>query len=259
MVTNASPFMTLVRSAKISVVFASKNFPGMAESTFLSRSFGDQGVRLRIRKEPRTLLYGGASPFRRSFLNNPILGSGRFRPAYDLKTFLGYIPKRRPIIEARRCRRPTRRRESWARQCHRASRTVMTRCRPNVKGRRRTCPPAGITDPTKRTVSEIMMNRGRCTTNIPAAANKHPHTISATRRAPTRLRARISPIATNVRIHHRPHPLTRPRETKRRDTGLRGQARRIHRKDGSRFTSTRPAASRSCPHGPLSSLKHRRR
>lgn len=29
----------------------------MSESTFLSRSFGDQGVRLRIRKEPRTLLW----------------------------------------------------------------------------------------------------------------------------------------------------------------------------------------------------------
>ncbi|KAI9839437.1 MAG: hypothetical protein M1837_002086 [Sclerophora amabilis] len=37
-------------------VHAAKNFPGMSESTFLSRSFGDQGVRLRIRKEPRTLL-----------------------------------------------------------------------------------------------------------------------------------------------------------------------------------------------------------
>jgi hypothetical protein len=37
-------------------VYAAKNFPGMAESTFLSRSFGDQGVRLRIRKEPRTLM-----------------------------------------------------------------------------------------------------------------------------------------------------------------------------------------------------------
>jgi hypothetical protein len=40
----------------ISTVYAAKNFPGMSESTFLSRSFGDQGVRLRIRKEPRTLL-----------------------------------------------------------------------------------------------------------------------------------------------------------------------------------------------------------
>ncbi|KAL8897892.1 MAG: hypothetical protein Q9207_006973 [Kuettlingeria erythrocarpa] len=33
-----------------------KAFPGMSESTFLSRSFADQGVRLRIRKEPRTVL-----------------------------------------------------------------------------------------------------------------------------------------------------------------------------------------------------------
>ncbi|KAI5296440.1 hypothetical protein KEM52_002553 [Ascosphaera acerosa] len=33
-----------------------KNFPGMSESTFLSRSFADQGVKLRIRKEPRTLV-----------------------------------------------------------------------------------------------------------------------------------------------------------------------------------------------------------
>ena len=37
-------------------VHAAKSFPGMSESTFLSRSFGDQGVRLRIRKETRTLV-----------------------------------------------------------------------------------------------------------------------------------------------------------------------------------------------------------
>ena len=36
-------------------VYSARNFPGMAESTFLSRSFGDQGVKLRIRKEPRVL------------------------------------------------------------------------------------------------------------------------------------------------------------------------------------------------------------
>jgi hypothetical protein len=34
-----------------------KSFPGMMESTFLSRSFADQGVKLRIRKEPRTMMY----------------------------------------------------------------------------------------------------------------------------------------------------------------------------------------------------------
>ncbi|KAI2812467.1 hypothetical protein CBS115989_10417 [Aspergillus niger] len=37
-------------------VYPPKSFPGMAESTFLSRSFADQGVKLRIRKEPRTLI-----------------------------------------------------------------------------------------------------------------------------------------------------------------------------------------------------------
>lgn len=44
------------------LVFNSKAFPGMSESTFLSRSFGDQGVRLRIRKEPRSLLWASNNP-----------------------------------------------------------------------------------------------------------------------------------------------------------------------------------------------------
>ena len=44
-------------STNPNAVHSAKNFPGMAESTFLSRSFGDQGVRLRIRKESRTILY----------------------------------------------------------------------------------------------------------------------------------------------------------------------------------------------------------
>lgn len=34
-------------------VYPSKSFTGMLESTFLSRSFSDQGVRIRIRKEHR--------------------------------------------------------------------------------------------------------------------------------------------------------------------------------------------------------------
>ncbi|CAG8576531.1 7638_t:CDS:2 [Diversispora eburnea] len=34
-------------------VYSPKTFPGMSESTFLSRSFSDQGVRIRIRKEHR--------------------------------------------------------------------------------------------------------------------------------------------------------------------------------------------------------------
>ena len=34
-------------------VYSAKNFPGMSESTLISRSFGDQGVRIRIQKENR--------------------------------------------------------------------------------------------------------------------------------------------------------------------------------------------------------------
>jgi hypothetical protein len=37
-------------------VYPTKSWPGMNESTFLTRTFSDQGVRLRLRKEPRTLL-----------------------------------------------------------------------------------------------------------------------------------------------------------------------------------------------------------
>src|SRR5579862_6805495 len=49
----------------------------MSESTFLSRSFGDQGVRLRIRKEPRTLL---PDPFPNGFWTK-LTGASRKRPA----------------------------------------------------------------------------------------------------------------------------------------------------------------------------------
>lgn len=38
------------------IVHSTKTFPGMKESTFLTRTFSDQGVRLRLRKEPRSLL-----------------------------------------------------------------------------------------------------------------------------------------------------------------------------------------------------------
>ena len=38
------------------VVVAPKAFPGMGESTALSRSFAEQGVKIRIRKETRPLL-----------------------------------------------------------------------------------------------------------------------------------------------------------------------------------------------------------
>ncbi|KAI7859183.1 velvet factor [Circinella umbellata] len=34
-------------------VYSAKSFPGVLDSTFLSRSFSDQGARIRIRKEHR--------------------------------------------------------------------------------------------------------------------------------------------------------------------------------------------------------------
>ncbi|KAF2089540.1 hypothetical protein K490DRAFT_37519 [Saccharata proteae CBS 121410] len=37
-------------------VVAQKDFKGMEESTYLSRAFSDQGVRLRLRKEPRAVM-----------------------------------------------------------------------------------------------------------------------------------------------------------------------------------------------------------
>ncbi|BFZ60542.1 hypothetical protein YB2330_001579 [Saitoella coloradoensis] len=43
------------------IVYAAKSFPGMSESTFLSRSFADQGVRIRIRKEHRMQMKRNAS------------------------------------------------------------------------------------------------------------------------------------------------------------------------------------------------------
>ncbi|RDW94428.1 hypothetical protein BP5796_00191 [Coleophoma crateriformis] len=47
-------FMQAVDS-DVFTVYGTKNFPGMGESTYMTRSFADQGVRLRLRKEPRQL------------------------------------------------------------------------------------------------------------------------------------------------------------------------------------------------------------
>jgi hypothetical protein len=44
-------------------VYSAKNFPGMAESTALSRLFADQGLKIRVRKETRASKYGVLSIF----------------------------------------------------------------------------------------------------------------------------------------------------------------------------------------------------
>lgn len=43
-------------------VYSSKVFPGMGESTFLSRSFSDQGVRIKLRKEHRMQMKQSRTP-----------------------------------------------------------------------------------------------------------------------------------------------------------------------------------------------------
>ncbi|KAK4518003.1 uncharacterized protein ATC70_001352 [Mucor velutinosus] len=43
------------------VVYPTKKFPGMLDSTFLSRSFSDQGARIRIRKENRAQVSNSSS------------------------------------------------------------------------------------------------------------------------------------------------------------------------------------------------------
>ncbi|RUS21109.1 velvet factor-domain-containing protein [Endogone sp. FLAS-F59071] len=56
----AADEVTNVKSvySEVFTVYSPKTFPGMLESTFLSRSFSDQGVRMRIRKEHRIQLPG---------------------------------------------------------------------------------------------------------------------------------------------------------------------------------------------------------
>jgi hypothetical protein len=48
-------FMLAITQSEPFTVYAQKFFPGMAESTFLTRSFSDQGVRLRLRKDSRSI------------------------------------------------------------------------------------------------------------------------------------------------------------------------------------------------------------
>ena len=75
-----------------------KEYPGLEESTDLSRSFADQGVRLRLRKEPRTL--SGSSGRKRSFpfgaQQSPQAGSSR-QPGIA-RTSGGYITS--PLVQA---------------------------------------------------------------------------------------------------------------------------------------------------------------
>ncbi|OJD40524.1 velvet factor [Diplodia corticola] len=69
-------FVTSTISSKFKVVSA-KDFHGMDESTYLSRAFSDQGVRLRLRKEPRHVMGRKRSPPSQSYEPPP---SQQFQP-----------------------------------------------------------------------------------------------------------------------------------------------------------------------------------
>ncbi|KAJ5322052.1 uncharacterized protein MYU51_002805 [Penicillium brevicompactum] len=85
-----------------------KSFPGMMESTFLSRSFADQGVKLRIRKEPRTMMKRSAprpedfppavparSPERQIVQIPPATGYGGYPPTTRDYSYYGPPPVKR--------------------------------------------------------------------------------------------------------------------------------------------------------------------
>nr|OQO19127.1 hypothetical protein B0A51_13680 [Rachicladosporium sp. CCFEE 5018] len=62
----SAAFITDVISEEFAVV-APKDFHGMEESSALSRTFSDQGVRLRLRKEPRSITSSSARRTQRRF------------------------------------------------------------------------------------------------------------------------------------------------------------------------------------------------
>jgi len=59
--TSDVAFLASITSDPFRVVMP-KDFKGLEESTYLSRAFSDQGVRLRLRKEPRTMMGGYVPP-----------------------------------------------------------------------------------------------------------------------------------------------------------------------------------------------------
>jgi len=61
-------------------VYASKQFPGLAESTFLTRSFSDQGVRLRLRKDSRSMTTRKRNASAAEFARNHSQGPDRDGP-----------------------------------------------------------------------------------------------------------------------------------------------------------------------------------
>lgn len=84
-------------------VMSAKDFKGLEESTYLSRAFSDQGVRLRLRKEPRSTLHKRSYPLDPAPVSNAALRPNveyqptkKIRPEYpatlNLTTSAGNMP-----------------------------------------------------------------------------------------------------------------------------------------------------------------------
>lgn len=69
-------------------VYSPKNFPGMSESTFLTRTFSDQGVKLRLRKDSRALTTRKRNR-NAADSTESLLGRQIKRTTYDAPTNLG--------------------------------------------------------------------------------------------------------------------------------------------------------------------------
>jgi len=82
-------------------VLQQKDYKGLEESTYLSRTFSDQGVRLRLRKESRNL----AGQKRRYQPEDPVENTPqkRFHPQHQQQSYLpstGYLPSTSNLVTA---------------------------------------------------------------------------------------------------------------------------------------------------------------
>ncbi|CAO3666036.1 unnamed protein product [Rhizopus stolonifer] len=84
-------------------VYAPKIFPGMSESTILTRHFSEQGVRIRIRKEPRSSTTGYCLKRRRTNSaasdEDSMQSSKRCLPELSHTPYFGGLPSPQDLIE----------------------------------------------------------------------------------------------------------------------------------------------------------------
>ncbi|KAF2657934.1 hypothetical protein K491DRAFT_714063 [Lophiostoma macrostomum CBS 122681] len=91
-------------------VLLPKDFKGMDESTYLSRAFSDQGVRLRLRKEPRAMM-GNKRSYPYGAVDTPQT-STTIRP--NTQTYSDYSPEEAPATKRYRPESNDARRDTYS-------------------------------------------------------------------------------------------------------------------------------------------------